>query len=306
MFLSECIKSILTQKYTNFELIIIDDFSPDRLETTINQFRDDRIRYYRNSQNIGGKNVINNWNKCLEKASGEFFILMGDDDMMEPDYLEEFEKLIKKYPDLNVYHCRSQIINEKSETITFTPSWPEFETLYDNIWHRINNGKRDQFISDFVYRTKFLKMNGGFVNLPLAWGADDITAYVACGTKGIAHTNKPIFKYRKNSLSITSTGNPEMKMRAIDLEQKWFEDFLLKQPECNYDYILYKDINRKVHQHIRRKKLQVISLSLKSDFWKNAGRWIYSSRKYNISVVNILYAMLIRVVHDSNLLRNHT
>ena len=297
-FLQECIDSLLAQTVQDFELIIINDCSPEALDEIIGRYDDRRISYYKNPKNIGAEHVVQNWNKCLEKASGEYFILMGDDDMMEPDYLEEFLKLIHKYPTLDVYHCRSQIIDENSIPVTLTPSCPEFETVYDNIWHRINNGKRAQFISDFVFRTSFLRTNGGFYNLPLAWGSDEITSYMACGIKGIAHTNKPIFKYRRSRFNITSTGNPEIKLQAINLEQKWFKEFLISEPTCSQDSILYKDINRIVRNYIKRKKVFVVSTSLKVNFWRNIGKWILNSRKYNLSVPEVFYAIMIRVFHD--------
>lgn len=297
-FLQECIESILAQTFRDFELIIINDCSPEALDEIIGRYDDRRISYYKNPTNVGAEHVIQNWNKCLAKASGEFFILMGDDDMMEPDYLKEFLKVIHKYPTLDVYHCRSQIIDENSDTVTLTPSWPEFETIYDNIWHRINNGKRVQFISDFVFRTSFLREKGGFYDLPLAWGSDEITSYIACGIKGIAHTNKPVFKYRRSRINITSTGSPESKMKAIGLEQKWLNEFLLTPPSCSVNFILYKDINRIVDKHIQRKRIQVISASLKKSFWRNSGKWIYHSGKYNTSVTEVFYAMMIRIYHD--------
>ncbi|WP_446498360.1 glycosyltransferase [Escherichia coli] len=71
-------------------------------------------------KNCGAENVIDNWNKCLSYANGEYFILMGDDDKLDQDYLSEFNDIISSHPDMNVYHCRSLIINEKSIPTTLT------------------------------------------------------------------------------------------------------------------------------------------------------------------------------------------
>ena len=108
-FLKECVESILNQTYTDFELIIVNDASPENLDEIVLKFSDSRIRYYVNEINCGAENVVDNWNKCLEYSNGEFFILMGDDDIMHYNYLEEFERLIKKYPDLDIYHIPSPI-----------------------------------------------------------------------------------------------------------------------------------------------------------------------------------------------------
>ena len=50
-YLQECIDSILGQTYTDFELIIVNDASPEDLDSIVNSFSDSRIRYYKNEKN---------------------------------------------------------------------------------------------------------------------------------------------------------------------------------------------------------------------------------------------------------------
>lgn len=160
-YLNECINSILSQTFTDFELIVVNDCSPDKIFDIVHDFKDPRIRYYENEVNIGAENVIDNWNKCLNFAKGDFFILMGDDDKLAPDYLSEFDKLITKYPNLDVYHCRIRVINENSEEMELSNICPEFEDT-DNYIVNCLEGRSEQFISDFVYRRSTLLQNGGF------------------------------------------------------------------------------------------------------------------------------------------------
>src|ERR1700754_848827 len=114
-FMYECVKSILGQTYDYFELIILNDKSPEDIGGVVSLFDDKRITYLENEYNVGSETLILNWNKCLEMSTGDYFIMMGDDDTMQPDYLEEFIRLMEKYPDLDVYHCRSNIIDDKGE-----------------------------------------------------------------------------------------------------------------------------------------------------------------------------------------------
>ncbi|MGS3108146.1 glycosyltransferase, partial [Escherichia coli] len=88
------IDSILSQTFKDFELIIVNDASPENLDSIISSYDDTRIRYYKNDKNCGAENVIDNWNKCLSFANGDYFILMGDDDKLDEDYLSEFNKII--------------------------------------------------------------------------------------------------------------------------------------------------------------------------------------------------------------------
>ena len=176
-YLRECIESILSQTYSDFELIIVNDASPENLTSIIETFNDSRIKYFINTKNCGAVNVVDNWNKCLAYAKGDYIICMGDDDKLLPTCLEEYDKLINKFPDLGVYHAWTQIIDENSNIVRLQEMRPEFESVYSMMWGRWSG--RIQFIGDFLFNRKRLIKNGGFYKLPLAWSSDDISAYIA-------------------------------------------------------------------------------------------------------------------------------
>ncbi|MGZ3756176.1 MAG: glycosyltransferase family 2 protein [Mucilaginibacter sp.] len=289
-FLKQCIESVLNQTYPYFELIIINDCSPHPVDEIIHKFTDARIRYFKNDINIGSENVVDNWNKCVEHARGEFIVLMGDDDVMELTYLEEFLALIDRFPNLDVYHCRSKIIDGKGEALGLTSSWPEYEHVYDSIWHRLNE-HRQQFISDFLYRTESLKRRGGFYKLPLAWGSDDISAYLACGNKGIAHTNNPVFQYRHHGTSISSTGSGELKMDAVLSQHIWFKNFLKTEPIDAVDKIQHKVLLKSINKLMQKKKTRVITESLSIGFFKGLLKWFKMRKKYQYSTIEFGYSV---------------
>ncbi len=277
-FLKECIDSILAQTYTNFELIIVNDASPEDIDSIVQSYSDNPIiHYYKNKKNFGAENVVDNWNKCLSFAQGEYFVLMGDDDKMEPDYLDEFNNLINRYPSLGAYHCRTKVINEKSEFVSLTEARPEFESVYSMIWHRMIG--RIQFISDFLYHTKTLKDNGGFYKLPLAWCSDDISAYIAVIQTGIANTNKPVFNYRSNSSTISSTGNINLKMRANILEREWITDFITKNnPLMEEEKWLSTMIRKKLSTHLIKKQVLTLSSYMKTNGVLSSFVWFMKNR----------------------------
>ncbi|POY34908.1 family 2 glycosyl transferase [Solitalea longa] len=290
-FFKECITSILNQTYTEFELIIINDCSPEPIEDIVNGFKDQRISYYKNSKNVGAELLVNNWNYGLTKATGNFFLIMGDDDRLDENYLSEFNCLISKYPNMDVYHCRSKIIDELGNVIMLTPSWPELENVYDNIWHRITE-KRSQFISDFVYNTNSLKSQGGFFHLPLAWGSDDITAYIASKNKGIAHTNTPVFNYRSNSLSITSSGSDLLKMQANVLYEDWLTNFLKEKPNAPNEIIVYNDLASLFKKYLQKRKIALMTKSMHENLLVKSFLWYRNRKKFQISFIEIGFALL--------------
>lgn len=80
LYLSKAIDSILNQTYTSFELVIINDASPDNIKEIVQRYNDVRIIYLENEQNIGGKDLVSNWNHCIKYAKYDHIILATDDD----------------------------------------------------------------------------------------------------------------------------------------------------------------------------------------------------------------------------------
>ncbi|SEL91245.1 glycosyltransferase family 2 protein [Parapedobacter koreensis] len=288
-FLEECIGSILAQSVTDFELIILNDCSPEPVAQIAATFTDSRIRYNENEHNVGAVRLTDNWNKCLALAEGEYIVMMGDDDRMEPDYLAEFSALIAAYPELDVYHCRSLVIDDEGRPRQLTPSCPAYERVCDNIWHRLSQW-RSQYISDFMYRTEALRQQGGFYALPLAWGSDDITAYIACRDKGIAHTNRPVFNYRSNSLSISSSGSDLEKMRANLGYAQWLKDFLETHVPHETERVVYATLLEQETLFMQQRKRYTMALSMRYRMASKCWLWYRHSKEFGLGLSDIVIA----------------
>lgn len=232
-FLAEAIDSCLAQTYTDFELIIVNDHSPEDLDEVVNKYDDPRICYYVNEKNCGAVDVVDNWNKCLEYAKGDYIICMGDDDKLIPHCLEEYAKLIEQYPALNVYHTRTEIIDDKSRFIDLQEVRPERESVYSVIWHRFKG--RKQYIGDFLFRTDVLRKNGGFYKIPLATFSDDISVIIAANNGGIANMKSFGFQYREHPDTISRSNNPRMIAYSAKAAHEWFKYFLSREVEDAYD-----------------------------------------------------------------------
>ena len=85
-YISESIKSVLNQTYTNWELIIVDDCSTDNTEKVISSFQDIRIRFFKNESNSGA--AISR-NRALREARGKWIAFLDSDDLWVPEKLEK-------------------------------------------------------------------------------------------------------------------------------------------------------------------------------------------------------------------------
>lgn len=246
-YLSEAIDSCLAQTYSDFELIIVNDHSPEDLDSIVLHYNDNRIRYYINEKNCGAVNVVDSWNKCLFYALGDFVICMGDDDRLLPNCLEEYNKLIGRYPALDVYHARTELIDEGGNIIGLQEARPEWESAYSALWHQCVC-HRIQYMGDFLFRTCILREKGGFYKLPLAIFSDNITSIRAAKSKGIANTQNICFQYRVNRETITNNGNPKILVNSIKSAYDWFVEFLQECP--------LNDIDRKYRKFLLEKELR--------------------------------------------------
>lgn len=300
-FLFECIDSVLSQSFTDFELIIVDDASPYNLDKIVSRFHDSRIRYYKNKENCGAINVVDNWNICLSYARGEYFICMGDDDKLLPNCLEIYNELIDEYPDLDVYHGFAEIIDEHSSIMTLQVARPKFESVYSLMWHRWNG--RVQFIGDFLFRTVALRKEGGFFKLPLAWGSDEISGYRAACSKGIANTQIPVFQYRRNSQTISNTGNVVIKIGAVRLEEQWSRETLDSLHPQSYLDKSYKSLMLKeMHSYFKIKIYNLLVKDAQYGSWFQPFSWFFHFKKLKVPVKVLIKASLVsfknKLVHQ--------
>ena len=97
----ECIKSVLIQDYSDFELIIVDDGSTDDSVNIVLKFNDDRIRFF--SKTNGGVSDARNFG--ILQANSENIFFLDADDIIMPNCLSTLSNLMIKYDNAFIYHC---------------------------------------------------------------------------------------------------------------------------------------------------------------------------------------------------------
>ncbi len=109
-FVSKAIESILNQTYSDFELIISDDFSEDGSEYACREFEalDFRIRYFRQEENIG---ISRNMRFLLDNAKGEYFMWAADDDLWDREFLKTLVDTLKHDTSLVSVFCPMAFID---------------------------------------------------------------------------------------------------------------------------------------------------------------------------------------------------
>ena len=289
-FLKDAIESCLAQTFDDFELIIVNDCSPEDLDAVVSLFNDPRIRYYKNEKNFGAKDVVGNWNRCLDYATGDFVICMGDDDMLFPNCLEEYQKAILENPDVDAFHARVLQIDERGKTVKLLPDRADHESLYSFIIHRLEG--RNQYIGDFCFRREKLMTVGKYFYLPYAWGSDDITSYLCAAPNGVVNINKPEFKYRVSNATISRSGYTAEKLQSLLDVDKWLKNFAAnQQPKTLVEIEELKQVEDLIPKVLAHTQFYTILPELQ---WKRYRiiHWFLKRKKYQISFKTLIKLFL--------------
>ncbi len=94
--LRDCVKSVLDQPYPDMELIVSDNASDEETREVLASFDDPRLRVIRLDDPVP---VTDNWNVALAAATGDYVLLIGDDDYLMPNYLERADALLREFAD---------------------------------------------------------------------------------------------------------------------------------------------------------------------------------------------------------------
>lgn len=101
-YLPDAVRSIFAQTIDDWELIAIDDGSTDNAWAYLNRIRDERVRVYRNDENLG---LAYSVNRAVALARGKYIARMDGDDLSFPSRLESQAKLMESRPELDLVGC---------------------------------------------------------------------------------------------------------------------------------------------------------------------------------------------------------
>ena len=107
--MKECVKSILAQTNTDYNLHVLDSYSSDGSLEWIESLKDERISILTADKPL---TIEENWHRITTIPKNEFMTVIGHDDLLHADYLEEMDRLIAKHPEAGLYQAHFNYINE--------------------------------------------------------------------------------------------------------------------------------------------------------------------------------------------------
>jgi glycosyltransferase involved in cell wall biosynthesis len=157
-YLKQALQASIQQKYPEIEIIVSDNCSNDNTEEVVRGFEDPRIRYIRQTENIG---MNNNFNYCVDQARGAYFLLLPDDDLIDEDFLDICMKSSNYDLDIGIIRTGTRLIDEKNGVIVEYPNRVVGLSTLDFFlgWFA---GKTAPYMCSTLFNTRRLKEIGGF------------------------------------------------------------------------------------------------------------------------------------------------
>lgn len=206
-YLTAALGSALAQSYSNLEVVVSNNASTDSTASYLDALTDPRIVVLHQLENIGG---IPNLNACLARATGELFLLLSDDDLLEPHAVEHLaqpfhQPMPHSQPaEVGLTWSNCRLIDAQGHSKWTTLAGPACESPLAMLT-ALFNGKRGPRLSSVMIRTEDARRAGGY-NLDrynamcdtANWGAAALPYAAAVCVAG------PLVRYRVHAASHTS------------------------------------------------------------------------------------------------------
>ena len=214
-YLKEAMDSILSQTFKDFELIVLNDCSPDNADEILDTYNDTRIVRYKGERNMGLSNVLN---AGMDIARGKYIARMDSDDISLPNRLEVQVKYMEEHPDIDLCSCGMKMFGAKDD-VWIRDADPEkvkvTALFFSPILHASSIWKKESFDK---YGLRFRQEM-----VP----AEDYDMWCRALSKGLKLVNLPnvLYRYRIHpSQATTQTEKSRLKCREI--QQEYMKDVL--------------------------------------------------------------------------------
>jgi glycosyltransferase involved in cell wall biosynthesis len=226
-YLKKSVEAILGQTYRQFEFLILDNASTDATPEYVLSLKDPRIRYVRNAT---GSSVEFNYLSAYHLARGHRILVTHDDDIMEPDMLEQQMRFMDQHPDVILAWTGVTLIDSEDKVISashytmedsqvFKPGEYLLNFLYSRLWpvpstiildRRYNLSWPTKL---HYFNSKTVKQNRRGKQVE---GAEDALFPARANVKhSVAFIAKPLMRYR---LHLTQgTNNVDLSAPSIHL-----------------------------------------------------------------------------------------
>lgn len=259
-YFQQMVKSVLSQTYSNFSLLILDDCDKGA-DKIIEQQNDDRAFYFRlQCDYVCDKLYFANTICCTD-----YLIILHDDDMVEPQYLSEMIGIMQKNK-CDAISSASYYINETSERIQQNYNASGQLLINKNETYFINFISNKGFLMNFpstIYSTKYYKK---FYEDAMPFNYKEIGPcfdqwiwFETCRRGGVlGYYDKPLYDYRLHSEQDghINAGKMELQLLEFLLKDAYYSKLFVENKNCACERILsiYKTFTKQYYNNVITRK----------------------------------------------------
>jgi glycosyltransferase involved in cell wall biosynthesis len=236
-YLPQALRSLNAQDYPLIELIVSDNgLNGTTVPEIVRQNYDKPFRFRENSSVVS---MATHFNQVLSEATGEYFMVLCDDDEVSPNYVAEMVELLDAHPDASVGVSRLEVMDERgasvrrSDELGFPPSLLSGEDFV----HSWCTGMYDFvcFVTNLA-RTDLVRRLGGYPDFPTGNSIDNAVMVKLCVGNNVCFTRECLFRYRVYEASEGLSASYQGLARALRgfmrfLEtDPWIVTFAQEQP----------------------------------------------------------------------------
>lgn len=198
LYIRQAIDSILSQTFSDFEFLIIDDGSTDNTIDIVKKYTDTRIKLIQNEQNRG---LVYTLNKGLDIAQGKYIARMDADDICTSHRLEKQVAYMERHSGVTALSCAFRFMNTPHEIHFPTDSERIYIKLLDNT-ALLHPGA---VLRSEVLRQENIRYNADYKH------AEDYHLWVQFAEKGLELGNlgDVLVEYRQHEGQVSTTKQAE-------------------------------------------------------------------------------------------------
>ncbi|MFD2288824.1 glycosyltransferase [Pedobacter petrophilus] len=237
-YMEKALISISKQTNKNFKVYVGDDCSQYAIKSICDKFKNKiNLSYHRFDTNLGRKDLVSQWHRCINLMNDEKWIwLFSDDDLADQHCVEKFYEALKVTNSFyDVYRFNTTVIDRDDKFISQAVESPQLEnpmrlTLNILKWNRGNS------MPDHIFKKAKYNELGGFINFIQAQGSDWATSINFSYPKGLYTIAGPHVYWRQSGQNISSEASRNKAKLIFGHLQfiSWVNERFKKEDETIY------------------------------------------------------------------------